>query len=243
MSLSSASRQLHTLLKQAQEMDGQRSIQTIWAEVLEANPSDYAEVCQKVGQLFVLFDDVEQEIRSLKVTDTDVYLVPLNNLRLSLMSHPILGGVWESVRGDFRQNLDLLAACADIVESQNRGVHELSSEELKDLRQKIGELQNEILKSDIDAEIKAFLINELRKIEASLLNYQIRGSIGVARVSEEVAGRILFSGWQGAGTAAQEIVGKAFNYVLTLDKAVRIGGSIHKLVEGLKDYLPLLPPS
>jgi hypothetical protein len=56
------------------------------------------------------------------------------------------------------------------------------------LQQEIRKLQDDIRNSDIDKESKFFLINELRKIEDLILNYRIRGSSGLSKVSEEVSG-------------------------------------------------------
>lgn len=242
MQISSASRQLYTLLKQAREQDGKQHSNIIWASILGAKTADYDDVSQKLGKFFVLFESVDDEIRSLKVVNHDTYLAPLNRLRTALMLRPLMGSAWESVQSHLNHDLEMISACADVVESQNRAVFELSSEDLEDLRQSIRNLQDEILNSDIDAETKRFLVNELRKIEESLLDYQITGSTGVAKVSEEVVGRT-FPRWGQAVETTRDLFGKVLGYALELDKLIRAGGTIHKLLDGVKDHISLLPPS
>lgn len=240
MQSSSASRQLYTLLQQAYEHDGKAQSQGVWADVLGADANSNLDISQKLGKLLGLFEDVAQEIQSLKVTNQSRYLNPLNNLRLSLMIQP-MSVAWEAIQARLQPDLPLLEACADVVESQRQGVFLLSVEDLEELKQGIRALIDEISSANIDTDTKLFLINELRKIEEALLNYQIVGSTGVARVSDEVVGRAV-SRWEEAVDKGKDMIGKVIRHAIAVDRLIKAGGTFYKLAEGLKDHLPLLPP-
>jgi hypothetical protein len=241
MQSSSASRQLYVLLQQACEHDGKAQSQVVWASILGADANSNLDVSQKLWKLLALFEDVIQEIQSLKVANHSRYLDPLNTLRLSLMLQPMIGPAWESTQARLIQHLPLLEACADVVESQGQGVFVLSAEDLESLKQSIRMLLDEILSLDIDVETKTFLVNELRKIEEALLSYQVVGSTGVARVSEEVVGRAI-PRWEQAVDKSKGIIGKVIRHAIEIDKLIKAGGTFYKLAETLKDHLPLLPP-
>ena len=204
------------------------------------------DIYNKLSYLFALFNDVRNDIIRIDINRKKKYLNALNKIQCVLMSSDLLmsessWSYFTSKSGIGEETLDLIDACGDLITSQTEGFNEISSEELEALQKQIRNLQDEIRNSDIEKETKIFLINELRKIEDAILNYQIRGSSGLSKVSKEVTGGIAFN-WSQMPQKAQEKGKQIVDIALKVNGMISLSERLAKLPEGVKDILPLLLP-
>ncbi|MEM9543004.1 MAG: hypothetical protein AAGA60_26370, partial [Cyanobacteria bacterium P01_E01_bin.42] len=148
--------------------------------------------------------------------------------------------IWQEAFQQLQEEwVDLIDAAADIIESKGIGFLEISSDELNKLQKQVRELVDQIKDLDLDPKLKKFLIRQLRKIEESLLDYHIRGSVGVEKVEKEVLGRIISEVVQNEKLQqARDIVGKVLKYVVEIDKVVKAGEHFAKLPHFIDKFLP-----
>lgn len=235
--ITSSGKQLHSLLQKAWNKEGKAPAREIWAIVLGGDPNNAAQISEKLSYFIELFNDVRDDIKSLENTNIHKYLRTLDSVQTVLMNQALLDTQWQSIKSQIsQQSLDLIESCGEAIEARAKGVCEVAPEELQELQKIIKDLVDEILNSEIDATTKAFLINELRKIEDEILNYRIRGSSGLAKVSEEVAGKILVR-WGKFLDPAKESAGKVAALVLTIGRATRDVESAGKLAGNLKNWI------
>ncbi len=240
--ITSSGKKLYSILKEAWDEDGNKHTVKVWAKVLGADASNLADLSIKIGQLIVLLNDVRNDINSLDITNFDKFIKPIDKIQIFFLSNQIFHQNWLDIKGQItEETLDLIDACGDLLAAQSKGVRELSPTELEKLQQEIRNLQDEIRDSDIEKETKIFLINELRKIEELILHYRIRGSSGLAKVSEEVSGGI-FIKWVELSEKAREVAGKVMNFAIKTNSMISVAERLSKLPEGLKEILPLLLP-
>lgn len=235
--ITSSGKQLHSLLHQAWSREGKSPAREVWAAVLGGNSNNGAEISEKLSYFIELFNDVRDDIKSLENTNIHKYLRTLDFIQTVLMNQALLDAQWQTIKSQISQDsLDLVESCGEAIESRNKGVCEVTPEELQDLQKIIKDLTDEILNSEIDIATKGFLVNELRKIEDVILNYRIRGSNGLVKVSEEVAGKILVR-WSKFLDPAKEAAGKVAALVLTIGRTNRDVESAGKLAGNLKNWI------
>lgn len=240
--ITTSGKKLYSILKEAWDEDGNKHTVKVWAKVLGADASSIADLSIKIGQLIVLLNDVRNDINSLEINNFDKFLKPIDKIQIFFLTNQIFHHNWVDIKGQItEETLDLIDACGDLLAAKSKGFREISPTELEKLQQEIRNLQDEIRDSDIDKETKMFLINELRKIEELILNYRIRGSSGLAKVSEEVSGGILIK-WFQMPEKAKVLAGKVINLAIKTNSMISVAERLSKLPESLKDILPLLLP-
>ncbi len=237
----SSGKQLYNLLKQAWDEDEKQAAQNVWAKVLGAN-NDTADISDKLSYLFELFNNVKDDIQGIDINRKEKYLNALSKIQQVLMRSNLTGSNWASIKSSIgEETLDLIDACGDLITSQSGGFNEISSKELEELQKQIINLQDEIRNSEIEKATKLFLINELRKIEDAITNYQIVSSSGLNKVTNNVAGGIIFK-WSLMPKQAQEMATQVINLALKVNGITSLFERVAKLPDGLKDILPLLLP-
>ena len=231
----SSGKQLYNLLKQAWDEDEKQHVQNVWAKVLGAN-NDTADISDKLSYLFELFNNVKDDIQGIDINRKEKYLNALSKIQQVLMRSNLTGSNWASIKsGIGEETLDLIDACGDLITSQAGGFNEISSEELEELQKQIRNLQDEICNSEIEKATKLFLINELRKIEDAILNYQIIGSSGLNKVSSEVTGGIVFNCSQMSQTAKEKAM-EIIDFALKVNGMISLSEKLPKLLlEGAKE--------
>lgn len=240
--ITSSGKKLYSILKEAWDEDGNEHTVKVWAKVLGADASNIAELSTKIGQLILLLNDVRNDINGLEITNFDKFIKPIDKIQVFFLSNQMFNQNWVAIKGQVtEETLDLIDACGDLIAAQSKGFREISPTELENLQQEIRNLQDEIRDSGIDKETKIFLINKLRKIEELILNYRIRGSSGLAKVSEEVSGGTLIK-WFQMPEQTKGLAGKVINLAIKTNSMISVTERLSKLPEGLKDILPLLLP-
>lgn len=240
--ISSSGKKLYSILKEAWNEDGEKHIVNVWVKVLGGDASNLADISVKLGQLIVLLNEVRNDIKDLEISNIDKFLKALDKIQIVILSNQIFSVKWGIVKAQItEETLDLIDACGDLLAATAKGLREVSPIELEELQEEIRDLQDEIRDSDIEKETKIFLINKLRKIEELILNYRIRGSSGLAKVSEEVSGGILIK-WAQMSEKAREWAGKVITVAIKTNSMISVAERFSKLPEGLKEILPLLLP-
>lgn len=238
----SSGKKLYSILKQAWECNEDLATIKIWSKALEAESEDPTDIAEKLGQLVELINDVKNDVKGLSISNTNKFLKPLGKIQVFIMSNNLISvNSWKSIKSSItEETLDLIDACGDLIISQTKGVNEISLEELGELHQQVRALIDEIFASDIEENAKSFLINELIKIEVAILNYKIRGSSGLTKVSDETTGKIMkFSILTGL---AKEHIGKIISLLINIDKANKGYEVGHKVINGFTEVLHRLPP-
>lgn len=236
----SSGKQLYNLLKQAWDEDQKLPARNVWAKVLGAN-NDTADISDKLSYLFELFNNVKDDIQGIDINRKEKYLNALSKIQQVLMRSNLTGSNWVDIKSSIgEETLDLIDACGDLITSHAGAFNEISYEELEELQKQIRNLRDEILNSEIEKKTKCFLINELRKIEDTILNYQIIGSSGLSKVSREVVGGIAFNCSQMSQTAKEKAM-KIVDFALKVSGMIGLCEKVPKLLEGAKEVLALLP--
>jgi hypothetical protein len=109
-------------------------------------------------------------------TNTEKFSEAIDTILLGLFRVP-LTSPWSTVMAQINvSNLNLLESCGDLIISREKGLKDISKEEIDDVLSSMISLISEIDNSDIDSKIKKNLIEQLKKIIKSLEDYEVFGT-------------------------------------------------------------------
>jgi len=242
--ITNSGKKLYDIIKQAWDQEPQKTVMSVWAEVLGASPKSFVDVSEKFGQLIVLINDVRTDLMSLENINTEIYLSALNKIQAAILSSSMPAGeAWNTIKNQITEELlNLVAACSDLMLSQSKGINEIDVKELESLRQEIKDLINEIISSNTEKSTKTFLVEKLREIEQAIINYQIRGATGIKKANEQAVGGVtLFSLSKDISDKGKEKIIKFIEFSSKLNGSLGLVDKIYPLLENFKN-LPFLPP-
>ena len=164
----------------------------VLAEALEVDKNNL-EVLRGLAKIFELVDSTKESIKRLQNIDTELFLRPLEEIADAFLEvKPSMlvresGGI-----GIDKKTLDKLKFCVYTL-SKEQGEILLNTEQLNELLLEVRGFLDKVLDSDLDAEIKRFLIEKLRDMEQAIFNYKFEGSEGLRKVLESTIGAAILN--------------------------------------------------
>lgn len=197
MAQDNPARRLHSLLTNAFEIEDQfqdkqnLSSRTVWAQVFKTKDAD-TEVLEYLEELHFLIKHTREAIKGLPGVRHELYLKPIEFFSLRISQKGLIGDKWGNQGRHLRQQhmLDLLEATADAIDNDNYLI-ELTQEQLNGLLSDAKSMLEEVLNSDLDNDIKMFLVIRLEEICSAIQHYAVSGSAGLRKVVEANIGSTL----------------------------------------------------
>ena len=218
-----------------------------WADVLEvSDENDMVEVSKKFVFLLELINEVRDEISNftkfgIVQTEVDDYLSIINEIDLIFQEcNPFTTNVnFPTLKSRIhKSSITTLSLCSNLITSNSQGFYELSPDELEDFQRDISELISEIYESQIDDEVKEFLINKLKELEQLIIDYRREGKIKIRKVSSQVIGdTMLFI--QRKNLFSSSLNEKLFKVI---DIASKLNGAV-TFLEKTANFLPSIVES
>ena len=217
----------------------------VWGDILGAkNTSDTIEVSLKLSQLFILCNEVKSDIESIENAEQrKIYLNALGGIEFFLLNNNLLSDdennlskIQSQIHPD---TLGLIFALGQLMK-EKLAFKEIDKDILEELKQKIGSLRDEIKESDIEADLKNFLEQQLNKIETAIDNYQIRSSSGLDKTIKEVLGNIVLTtstAWKVSKEGREKIM-NVIKILVTINGYISLEERLKQLPEFIKNFLP-----
>jgi hypothetical protein len=162
------------------------TVLTALAEALEVNENSL-DVVKELGKIFELIKDTEESLKKVDM-GTELYLSTLEEIADAFTQIVFFEKLYNGGRLNVgKASLEKLGLCAFIL-SQKQGEIVLNKEQLHELLSEVRGLLDKVLDSELDADIKQFLIKKLRDIEQAIIDYKFKGSEGLQEVLESSIG-------------------------------------------------------
>lgn len=229
---------LHELLVAARAVSPQKGMKAIWMEVLEADGD--ATLLRRLGQVYTLPGDIRSQVKAHPEENEELLLRPLvkveaglqlpfgakgQQLRQTVDDAALIGLEWTSERL-----------------SQVRGEPAVAEDDLKQLQVLVQELFEEVLRAEIDDELRTFLLRHLQTMEAAIEEVRICGVSAIRDVVEATVGgiglRMMSRGDESSDegnrlrTKLARVAARAALLVGLTNGAIQLGGHVY-------DALPL----
>jgi hypothetical protein len=141
---------------------------------------------------FVLISDVERSILNLQnVPKKNDYINLIREIQNLLFLHNLSRDHWPIIKAtiESRNFTIILDACANFIARENP-LNDLSKIQAKDYLSKSEDLLKDVKESDLEHDLKTYLIRHIEDICSALRRYDIGGSEYLQKVVEESLGGI-----------------------------------------------------
>lgn len=168
------------------------SMRQVWASVFELNESD-PELEDNLVELLTALRKKVDEIR-LSLTSQDVpdELTHPGFARLKeTASTSNLNASWSSFKSNIQAPETRLALCWASWVLRNENQRELDNEGLMDLLNELKVLEESILKTEMSAKLRAFLMQKIQDIKNAILLSKVEGSESIKNTFESIVGSIV----------------------------------------------------
>ncbi|MEL6552416.1 MAG: hypothetical protein AAFQ63_02970, partial [Cyanobacteria bacterium J06621_11] len=208
---------------------------------------DYVVVVKRISLLVDLLEKAIEETKSIKnVRNSAQYIRPLNELR-NIFKRGLINQDWSAIR-DFvndEAKMAMIDVCGDMV-----AIHlpqkKISVQELEGFLKDTEDLLSEVSKSDMEEDIKSFLLARLEEITIAIRRYNISGSDYLRRVVEANIGGVLLKSaqLQPKQSNSAAFLKKLFKLALTIGGVLDLGANVEGflLPKGIEAIEKILPP-
>lgn len=191
MAYDNPARRLHELLTEAFAVGAKQKNQqnlisnVVWAQVFGVNLTSKSELLSYAEEFFFLLKCSRESIEQLQDVRKEPYLRPLDHISQNIQRHGLLASKWASLESGLKNPamMDMLEITANAIDGQSQLI-ELEEAQLTELRDNVTALLEDVRTSNLDSDIKVFLITRLEDILSTINHYSVCGSEGLRRVVE-----------------------------------------------------------
>lgn len=185
--LANPASRLHRLLKEGKRVSSDGNAFTTWASIFDISPDEKAEVLRKLGGVFELPSEIRVEVKELEGVNHDLLLEWLPVVE-DAFARINLSSKWSRFIDKIDDTvLYGLKLCDDQL-SRNRDRVSVEPSELVEILEEVRELFDSVVASDLDKELRHFILDHLKSIEEAIQDFQIRGPASVEKALHETVG-------------------------------------------------------
>ena len=168
---------LYGILSSALRQPTNIPLRQVWATVFGLKPDKPREILACLVELLELLDFAESEVSQIPGIDRALYLEPFPPIR-SALTMLNLDQAWQAAASKLNPTvMKGLQYCSDSLSRfRTDGV---PLDELGALRSEIDSLYTNVSKSEIDADLKKVLLNLAESMRRSVVEFELRGTIGM----------------------------------------------------------------
>lgn len=185
---------LINILNEAKTHPNNIQLSAVWMKIFGYKKNDYQKILSVQGYLIKLALEVEKGITTIShIPDKSIYLKPLRQLVAALYSSSNQQNT-QHLKNNVTQNLiDNLQICSDMLNSNGLNEKTINQDKLSDLQEKTDSLFQEILKIDVEPELKEVLANCLSEFKNAITIYRINGIDAFKESIEKNFGALLYN--------------------------------------------------
>jgi hypothetical protein len=233
---------LYAVLSQVQGSPPSWGVRQVWAKVLNTEPDNLPAIYRLIAAMNELIDDTEYRLSNRLGSNADIYLGELPNIRKGILLSN-LDSQWEVTRPFLTPRAMLgLQFCSHEL-AKDHQEKDIEPDQLAQLLAEAESLSKEVLTADIDETLRAVLIDQVEAFRTSILEYKLRGLVGMRRalaiyVGEVVMNHGLHEKQKGRGA---ELVSKLRDFAGKFAGVVAIAANVATIAGETADWLKYLP--
>jgi len=226
---------LLSILENGRSKDQSTACRTIWAEILKTSENS-PELLIRLGKTMELPSLIVQALQDTYPDEPNTWDHWSSQVRNAFMQQQ-LHGPWSSFIGYIdSHSYTYLRMHAKLLQVQSK-TKPLNSEILEETRSTLNECLTNLLKAELDQEVKTYLARNLRKLIAAIDEYHITGTTGIFDSIEVVMGHQVFDPKYKSfiresdlGQQISTVVGIIADAMSIVMGLPQIGGSINALI-------------
>jgi hypothetical protein len=238
---------LHEILEAAKAHTGNGFL--IWAKVFDipitsdqtSAEAEY-EITSRLIQIRKMIDEIEEGLRSIEGINLDLFLRPFSRIRHAIRIGGLHASNYEtSLRQITEGDMTVLAFCAEEL-SKWQSEKTIEEAQIKDLTEDIQALYEQVHASELNAEIKNLILDQLEIIRRAIHEYRIRGVKRLNEALTTVVGAYILNKDLIDEESDKEEVSKFKDTLSKFTSTVAFASHTTRLLEAATTYLPKLLP-
>jgi hypothetical protein len=178
---------LFVLLTQAMKAPGHKNVAEVWSEVLGVAPKDRAKLLHRYALVISEYHAAKNAVQKLNDVDTTLYLRPFDRIA-QFFSRMNFDQPWEKVAKILdAPTLQGIEFVSDRL-ARDQGENAIEDATLRELQDAINSLFEAVLKAEIEPGIKDYILRCLSDLQNAILEYRIRGAVGMVMAVESALG-------------------------------------------------------
>lgn len=240
-----AGRLYQILSEVTKQRNDHESMQTVWARIFGLEESNAEEIFRAYVELLRLLKTAREAVEQLPDIDPNLYVKPFERLERAFTVSSITTNLGSFKRHLTEGTMTALQFCAHAL-GKVSDEPEVSQATLRKLREQVEALISEVLSTELQYEIRVFLVERLEEIRRAIIYYRINGTRGLRKALETTIGASYLLVHSGRSIEFEDEkkreswkrIGKAFaNVVMEIAKIVA-----PEVAKALIDSnLPILP--
>lgn len=244
MSSSNPAGRLHQALSAALKQPNNASMGKVWANVFDVDSKDRGEVLRLALTLANQIDLAKKEVRAVSGAEHDLYLKHLEAVETAFCETSLNENLkrFASRLGNNKgTTLEALAFASDMLRREN-SKGELAADERQDLLEMVEEVASAIHQADVDADLKAVLMEHVERLRRAILEYELRGREGIVETLDMNLGFALRA-WPEAETEDEAgIIRKFGDWMIRCYVLVDAATGLAEIGAGAFEKMLELPP-
>ncbi|EDX82343.1 hypothetical protein S7335_900 [Synechococcus sp. PCC 7335] len=243
-------RRLHQIITKACEIASAHRDRTvassdIWASTFKIRKNDHSALTGYAEAFYVLLRQSRRVIEQLPVDDHSPYLQALDFVSSTISKYGFFSPQWGNL-GNTLQSKPMMAMLSMTADAIDRDVKQaaLSQEHLTELLNLTKALLDDVLNSDLEEDLKSYLIVHLEDVVRAIRHYSVSGSEGLRLVINANIGATLLKSMGLSPQAKRQTEWRKF-----LGLMLKFGGLLglvadadEYLLPKLEEITKLLPP-
>ena len=227
---------LLTILEAAKQQPDQKA-ENIWGALLGVADGNKAQLLRRLGLVMELPFQIKEEIERIPQIEHAVYLKWMPAVEASF-SNLNLGRNFSEFKTPVTATaLYGLEVCSEIL-SRYSAEKVLNPKELDELDADVNSLMDELLNSDIDRDLKSFVLSKLDDVHLAILDYKFAGVKPMRKAVEAVIGSIAFEKELHTKLGNSKFSRRFWGIMTRTAMVVTIVAGTVQITDGIKQFLP-----
>jgi len=178
---------LYAILREVERQNDQEPTRKAWAIVFGVSEKDELEILRGLVDMQLLVDETENLISNNEQLNSELFLKSFHQLKRAVSAQS-LANPWKTYKvGLTVDAMTRLEFCAEVLSTTHQE-NLLASEELDQLKKSLDEVMEFAEKSDIEYELKIFVLSKMELIRRGIFDYKINGASALRGVLESIIG-------------------------------------------------------
>lgn len=198
-----------------------------------------------ITEIFVMLSEVDQDLKKIKkLNSIEKYIKAIEEIHSSLITTNLISTQWSALKSliENRNFLLILESCASFIAQEQKNIL-LSETQLSEYLEQCEGLLKELIMSDLDDDIKTYIVVRLEEVCTAIRHYKIGGSKRLRIVIESNIGAMVLHNEDYSLEQKKGIIGKIFNFFITIGSVLDLGANtegylLPKLASIAKFLLP-----
>ena len=227
---------LLSILTEARSMGDNKKTREVWGKVLGVNPNDNSLLLPTFAKFLLLIQETRKSIEAVEELNKELYLKPIAKIETTFR-YINFEENWQRLKRELDDvTMAQLEFCADRLNSYV-SVRSIAPEELARLLEEVNKLIADVIETNIEADLKSFVVRGLEEIRRAIIEYRISGLEGLRRALELNLGAILFNRDRVQRNKQKKSVKAYLELVYLVVKTVSIALEFPQLTDGVIQML------